>query len=222
MEDYLEFDESGNLIEESENYFDLALFIKKSYIFNERGKMIDGKQYDCDGCIPSKIEFEYDWKGFLIGKRFYNMAGLKSEEIIYNFDWRGKLSEVNELQSDELFSKRKQYDNYGNLTIEEWYLSNADLKNKTNLALSIIYKYSENVLQVDAFFYDIDGNNYLIISDECDEYGNQVSSISFNPDGSIFSQSKYWYYSEDSGNWIYRISSTTGEPSSYTKRKIIY
>ena len=222
MESYLEFDENGHLIEKSEKYFNLPIFNKETYTYNENGRMIDGKQYDCEGCKPCKIKFEYDIRGFLIGKIFYNPAEIKTSETIYIYNWLGKLTEIDNLESGELPSIRFLYNSSGDLVKEEWYNSEAEPKNNSNILLYVIYEHSKDRKLEDAFYHDNNGFNYLTISEKFDKNGNLISSFSFYPDGSVLGASKYRFDIDDSGNYIKRIISYSDKPGSYTKREIEY
>lgn len=217
---YREYDKNGNRT--SSVYYDENdnVRLKQVSQFNGAGKKIGYVNYNKYGSQDSNGKYQYDFNGRMIAKHH---DGTCEEQ--YEYDNSGNVSQV-------------YYPNTGRRDLYEYDLNNLatkqlSIKGENSLFGSLFGGPNKkltlftndkfgNIIEMKV--YDAESKNLLFTQkNSINSNGDEIESIGYNGDGSVYSHVKYNYQYDNNGNWILKQTlNKDGKVYRENKREITY
>ena len=122
-----QYDEDGNITEETYYNADGDLLRKQKCQYDEDGNITEETDYNADGKIDWNQKYQYDENGNITEETSYNTDGELYEKQKYQYDENGNITEQIYYNADgELYKKNKYQNEYDKLKnwIERTYSEN--------------------------------------------------------------------------------------------------
>lgn len=202
----------------------LTLRKRCSYQYDDQGNMNEESCYNLDGSLYRKHIYKYDNVGNMIERNDYNANGNLEIRFTFKNDDQGKNTEsiwYTDPDSDQFTTKTVyEYDDRGNM------IEGNDYSFSGNFKSGFTRSYDELGNKVEETIYDRGDKNYnRNFTYKYDEQRNVVeknvinSSPRYSPD--LFKYSHEYEY-DKSRNWVKNIRFLDGKPYLIIKREIEY
>lgn len=217
---YKEYDKNGNRSLSVYYHDDDRIRLRQVSQFNGAGKKVGYVNYDKYGSQDSSGKYQYDFNGRMIAK--YHDGECEEQ---YEYDGKGNIVQVYYPNTDgkDLY----EYDQH-NLATKQLSISGENSLvgslfggPKRKLTLFVNDKFGNSV---EMKVYDAESKQLLFTQkNTANDKGDEVESIGYNGDGSVYSHVKYNYQYDAKGNWILKQTLTKdGKIYRENKRVITY
>jgi YD repeat-containing protein len=196
------------------------LELRKVFRFDKNGNKIGYINYDASNFRDSYGEYRLDWKGRIVSK---SHNGEIEEAYEYNANSQISVVHYPTIGARDIY----EYDKNG-LAINQLSLRDegslfSSYFDEPNKKLTIFENdHWGNIVMM--LVYDAETKKLLFTQkNKFNKHGDEIESIEFNEDGSVYGHIKYDYEYDEKGNWIIRRA-LTKEAHVYEEfiRTIIY
>ena len=211
------YDEGGKFFSLEEYDADNNLLSSGKSEYDDKGREIVYETYDENGDLDLRLEYEYDDKDQLIKETDYYYDGTPADYYVFEYDDRGNRTRMENTTEDGFLSYLSEFEydekdrvvkaHYTFYGYDEWtYVYEYEGENEGPAKL-IMYNSDNSIDKIAYYSYNsqdpkladsmeyCDSENNLMYRYEFryDEYGNEISEATFDPQGNMLSMSEYEY-----------------------------